>query len=546
MKHFCYLTVLILIWLQWGCKQEQFKPEDFSHAIENGEQANEGYRRSLNLTKAWLKHADPESGLIPTVLDNQRKDFWEVENSAADNYPFMVLAAYLLDDSLYQGEMLDILQTEKELTSRVRTLPDTYQFSTKKFKREEPDMNWILFGSAEYIKDGLLPLLEYIGDSPWNSRMMEMLNDLPYVYNVLKGIELDDKQGGQGHYLAASEEVNGEMLQILSRVYWMTGDKKYLDWAVKIADYYLGGEHDLTQSEYLRLRDHGCEVIGGLSELYVTLNYVNPELKKKYQNNLHKLLDRVLEVGRNEDGMFFNAINAKTGVVKDSMIVDNWGYLLNAHYSVYLIDGKEEYRNAYFEAIKHLNSKYRNFKWEGTSVDGYADAIESAINLYNREPDASLKEWMDSEIKVMWDMQKNNGIVSGVYPDGNFTRTSIMYSLWKTKGIHCSPWREDLKFGAETKEGELLISIKADSPWKGKLTFDRQRHKEILHLPIDYPRINQFPEWFIADREKKYVLVSSDQNLNGKYSGDELIEGITINLEDDRPVFIKIRLDSEN
>ena len=546
MRHFCYLTVLILIWLQWGCKQEQFKPEDFSHAIENGEQANEGYLRSLNLTKAWLKHADPESGLIPTVLDNQRKDFWEVENSAADNYPFMVLAAYLLDDSLYQGEMLDILHTEKELTSRVRTLPDTYQFSTKKFKREEPDMDWILFGSAEYIKDGLLPLLEYIGDSPWNSRMMEMLNDLPYVFNILKGIELDDKQGGQGHYLAASEEVNGEMLQILSRVYWRTGDKKYLDWAVSIADYYLGGEHDLTQSEYLRLRDHGCEVIGGLSELYVTLNYVNPELKKKYQNNLHKLLDRVLEVGRNEDGMFFNAINSKTGVVKDSMIVDNWGYLLNAHYSVYLIDGKEDYRKAYFEAIKHLNSKYRNFKWEGTSVDGYADAIESAINLYNREPDASLKDWMDSEIKVMWNMQKNDGIVSGVYPDGNFTRTSIMYSLWKTQGTHCRPWREDLKFGAETKEGELLISIKADSPWKGKLTFDRQRHKEILHLPIDYPRINQFPEWFIADREKKYVLVSSNQNLNGQYYGDELIEGITINLEDDRPVFIKIRLDSEN
>ena len=78
------------------------------------------------------------------------------------------------------------------------------------------------------------------------------------------------------------------------------------------------------------------------------------------------------------------------------------------------------------------------------------------------------------------------------------------------------------------------------------MTFDRQRHKEILHLPIDYPRINQFPEWFIADREKKYVLVSSNQNLNGQYYGDELIEGITINLEDDRPVFIKIRLDSEN
>jgi hypothetical protein len=209
---------------------------------------------------------------------------------------------------------------------------------------------------------------------------------------------------------------------------------------------------------------------------------------------------------------------------------------------VYLVDGKERYRKAYFEAIKHLNEKYRSFAWEGTSCDGYADAIESAINLYNREPDASLKEWIDSEIKVMWDMQKDNGIVSGVYPDGNFTRTSIMYSLWKTQGTHCRPWREDLNFGAEVKGDELLIAISAENPWEGKLTFDRERHKEILNLPIDYPRINQFPEWFTADREQKYELVSSDHKLNKVYSGDELIDGVPINIKDGEPVFIKIKL----
>lgn len=279
-----------------------------------------------------------------------------------------------------------------------------------------------------------------------------------------------------------------------------------------------------------------------MSELYVTLNYVNPELKEKYRKNFHKLLDRILEVGRNDDGMFFNAINAKTGVVKDSMIVDNWGYLLDAHYSVYMVDGTEEYRKAYFEAIKHLNTKYRNFLWEGTSCDGYADAIESAINLYNREPDSSLKEWVDSEIQVMWDMQKDNGIVSGVYPDGNFTRTSIMYSLWKTQGTHCRPWREDLKFGAEMKGDDLLISIESESPWEGKLTFDRQRHKEILNLPIDYPRINQFPEWFVVNRKKEYDLVSSDSKLGGVYSGDELIAGIPVSLNNDNPVFIRLKM----
>ena len=282
------LYLLLLIVLQWSCTKANFNKEDYVQAIENGKQANEGYVRSLRLTKAWLEHVDPESGLIPTVLNNERKDFWEVENSAADNYPFMVLTSYLLDEDLYKGQLLDILRTEKRLTSRVRSLPDTYQFSTKKFKREEADLNWIIFGASEYLKDGLLPLLEYIGDSPWKERMMEMLDDLPHVYKVLKNVSLTDEQGEQGNYLSASQEINGEMLQTLSRVYWMTGDKQYLDWAVSIADFYLGGENDLSQSETLRLRDHGCEVVGGLSELYVTLHHVNPELKEKYKKNFHK------------------------------------------------------------------------------------------------------------------------------------------------------------------------------------------------------------------------------------------------------------------
>ncbi len=541
MKYFRGLIFIII--LAGGCGQEQFNEKDFAVAIENGKQANEGYVRSLNLTKAWLEYRDLESGLLPTNLIDHRIDLWEVENSAADNYPFMVLASYLLDDGMYKGEMLDILRMEKELTSRVRSLPDTYQFSTKDFKRKELDLNKLIFGASEYIKDGLLPLLEYIGESPWKERMMEMLNDLPHVYKVFKGDDLIDEQGRQSIYLTASEEINGEMLQILSRVYWMTGDKEYLDWAISIADYYLGGENDLSVSDHLRLRDHGCEIVGGLSELYVTLSYVNPELKQKYQESLYRLYDRILEVGRNEDGMFFNAINPKTGAVLDSMIVDTWGYLLDGYYSVYLIDGKEEYRQAYFEAIDNLNEKYRNFAWEGTSSDGYADAIEGALNLYNREPVAFLKEWIDSEIKVMWNMQADDGMVEGIYPDGNFTRTSIMYSLWKSQGAHCLPWRKDLKLGAELKDGELFISISAESPWEGKLTFDRERHKEILNLPIDYTRINQFPEWYVVDREQKYEIVSSSSELSGVYDGNQLIDGVPISIKDSKPVYIKVKLD---
>lgn len=72
-------------------------------------------------------------------------DIWQPENSAADNYPFMVLTAYLLDKDLYNGEMLEMLKTETKLTSRVNSLPDTYSFSKKDFQNEKLEMGKIIF-----------------------------------------------------------------------------------------------------------------------------------------------------------------------------------------------------------------------------------------------------------------------------------------------------------------------------------------------------------------------------------------------------------------
>ncbi len=517
------LHILTACFLLNSCDSVNFKEADFNTAVENGNLANESYVRSLNCVKAWMMRRDSISGLIPSNLTG-KIDVWEPFNAAADNYAFMVLTSYLLDRDLYNGPMLDILHSEKKLTSRIKTLPDVYRFSTQSFDLEKADTIWIIFGTSEYIKDGLIPLTEYIGPSPWEDRMTEMLDDLDGYYSVLKDLNQMDT------YKAVSEEVNGSMLQALSRIYWMTGNEKYLDWAIKIGDYYLAEDRDLSKVEYLRLRDHGCEIIGGLSELYVTLNYIRPEKKKQYQERFYKLLDRVLEVGRNEDGLFYNAVNALTGEVVDSMVVDNWGYIFDAYYSVYLTDNKEEYRQAFLDGIKNLNERYRNFAWEGKSHDGYADALESGINLYNREPVPALKDWIDSEMKVMWGMQKDNGIIGGAHPDGNFERTAIMYALWKTLGVHCQPWREDLKFGSEMKDGRLYVSISSEEAWQGKLTFDYKRHQEILHLPVDYPRINQFPEWFTVADTENYELIDYFKKTKTKISGAELRNGIELNI----------------
>ena len=517
--------IILLLTLISCVKQHKFQQDIIEQAFENGKQANEGFDRSLKFVEGWITKTDGISGLIPTNLTNAN-DVWEPHNSAADNYAFMVLTAYLLDKDLYNGKILEMLKTEMKLTSRVKSLPDIWSFSKQNFLSDELQMSQVIFGTSEYIKDGLIPLNEYIGKSPWQDRMMEMLGDLQE--QLLNPADLETLYSER---MASVEEVNGNMLQILSRVYWMTGDQKYLDWATKIGDYYFLGERDLSQIEYLRIRDHGCEIIGGLSELYITLHFANPGKKELYREPFYEVLDRILEAGRNEDGLFYNAINAKTGEIIDEKIVDNWGYIFNAYYSVYLVDKKEEYREAVLKGFEKLNENYRNYAWEGASHDGYADALESGINLYNRESLHELKSWIDSEMQVMFAMQQPDGIIGGWHGDGNFARTAIMYSLWKTQGATVQPWRADVILGAEKIENETYFVLTAETDWEGKLVFDAPRHKTILNLPIDYPRINQFPEWFTAEDEKEYSVISSQKTLAGEYIGKQLVDGIPVKLK---------------
>jgi hypothetical protein len=516
-----------------------FDKKHIDKATENSILAQESFQRSLDFTKAWLEKADPESGLIPSNL-KAKVDVWDPANAAADNYPFMVLTAYLLDEDLYNGVLLDILNQEKKLTSRLGVLPDVYSFSKKDFKEYPVNMGHVIFGASEYIKDGLIPLNELIGKSPWQNRMMEILEELSHYTEDFNALEKFFTRA------SSVEEINGEMLQILSRVFWMTADDKYLNWAISIADHYLL-EKDLSQMEYLRLRDHGCEIIGGLSELYLSLKQRDHPKADLYRQPLHALLDKILLYGRNEDGLFYNAINLKDLEVVDDRIADTWGYILNAYYTVWLVDQKETYHQAVIEPFSALYSKYRNYNWEPRkdlshlgSHDGYADAIESGINLYNREKNSDLRRWIDCEIKVMMGMQQENGIIEGWHGDGNFARTALMYALWKTQGARVSPWNENIRIGASSIDGKTYFVISSQKEWKGKLIFDPIRHKTILHLPIDYPRINQFPEWFTVDPNLNYKISSSRKSIAGNYSGNELLQGIPLRMREGEMVKILV------
>ncbi|MBN1290570.1 MAG: hypothetical protein JXB48_01940, partial [Candidatus Latescibacteria bacterium] len=248
-KSYCRLTYklfLTFILLQSLFTAAYFADDtQFLQAQKNGIVAAEGFRRCRQFVDGWLKHADPETGLIPRNL-TQNKDIWNAQDSAADNYPFMVLTAAITDRPLFDGRMLDMLNTEIKLTSRIGSLPDTYSFSKHGFGDVEPDINHIMFGSSEYIKDGLLPLTEWLGKSPWSDRMIAILDDM---------WEHAPIETPYGRIISESHEINGEMLQTLSRIYWMTDDKKYLEWAIRLGDYYLLDSHHPTRDvDHIRLR----------------------------------------------------------------------------------------------------------------------------------------------------------------------------------------------------------------------------------------------------------------------------------------------------
>jgi hypothetical protein len=242
------------------------------------------------------------------------------------------------------------------------------------------------------------------------------------------------------------------------------------------------------------------------------------------------MLDRILEAGRNKHGMFYNAINPSTGEVIEEQIADTWGYTLNGYYAVYLIDGTERYKNAVLEALENIHH-YKNYPWEGKSADGYADAIESALNLYNRIPSDPVADWIDSETKVMWNKQQESGIIEGWHGDGNFARTTIMYCLWKTQGLTIDPWREDVIFGAIIRDDQLIFVIQSEKPWKGKILFDQERHKKVLNMPLDYPRINQFPEWFTVLESNSYRLIGLNNKISEEYEPQDLINGLEMEID---------------
>lgn len=519
-----FFAIVLGYWAQAPLAADTF--DQFLQAERNAVQAQTAFQKCMNFTRGWLAHRDPKTGLIPR---NLTKDFhWNAKDSAADNYPFMVLTSALLDKELFNGTMLNMLESEIRHTNRLDNLPDDFDFASQKFRLPDVDLPRLIFGGAEYIKDGLIPLTEWLGVSPWTGRMIG-IEDSIWKYAPY--------ETPYGRIPSNDFEVNGEQLQVLCRFYWMTGDPRYREWAFRLTDYYLL-DYLPTDTERLSLDDHGCEIISGLTEGYLLAAYTDPERREKYREPIHRMLNRILEIAANEDGLFHMVINPKTGEIVTSELTDNWGYDYNGVLTVAQLDNDSRYYEAVRHVLENIN-RYLDYPWENRGSDGYADSIEGGINLLNRIPVESGFQWVDASMEIMLAKQRPDGIIEGWHGDGNFARTAIMYALWKTQGTHIQPWRADVAFGAVRGGETLCLTVRSDWIWSGVVQFDIPRHKVTFHLPSDYPRINQFPEWFTVDPERTY-RVTVDGVDWGTKKGRELREGLSIQTQANVPIHLSV------
>jgi hypothetical protein len=475
----------------------------------------------------WLARIDPETGLLPRESADEMPARWRPADNAADNYPYLVLAAAMFDDELLAGPMEQLLREEVERTTRLDGLVDEYSIAEQSFVFPDIDVNRLLYNTAEYTKDGLTPVTDLLGTSPWSDRLVALTD------SIWRHAEFPARSG-----LLPSEnlEVHGELLQVACRLYWRTGDPRYLEYASRIGDHYLLDEHLTRARDELPLRDHGNELIGGLSELYFAVRHADSVRYDQYRRPLHELLDDIAAYGRNDAGLIYDWMGTPAGDPSDHAraLSDNWGYVLNAFFTAYLVDGTERYRQVVVDALEGLATT-RGYDWEPPRPhDGLADTIEGAIMLDSYVPRGGTNEWISDQIDRMWAIEDERLIAGTDYLHGNVTRTSLMYLLMLTEGARVRPWSPDVAVGAVARRDRLFVAVEADRSWEGTLILDGERHSTIWGLPGNYPRINAFPEWYVVDPDASYRVRYVESNRIERHTGRELLDGIAITADDER------------
>jgi hypothetical protein len=510
--------------------------------------ATEGFRRSRLVLDRWIPRVDPHTGLLPSSLEPDGQ-LWAYGDTGSDLYPHLTIAAHLLAPES-EHLFLNLLARERQLGPDV---PDDVRIpSGEPLGLDDDDR---IFGVAEYAKDGLLPITDRLGPDPWLGRLVEIADRLLAASST--------PTRSHGMVPADSTEVNGDVLQILARVYWATGDPKYLEAADRISRTYTEevfptttylppNRWDFVEKEPLdrrrfRLSDHGNEILSGLLEWHLAATLAGDPRASTDRLAIRRMLDRLADRGRSPDGLWMRVIEIPSGKVDQEGFSDNWGYVSQAFLIQALVervapDGDPDAAARYREvAAKSLSgvTKYRAYSWQSGEMDGYADAIESALYLLHEIDDPQAAMWVDDQIGTLYGFQQPDGAVVERDLDGNFIRSALNNAFRLTGGARVAPWSPDVWLGGVRDGGCLVLWVASDAPWQGSLVLDRPRHRDFLRMPYDYPRLNKWPEWFAAEAGMAYRVEDSQAGVQS-VDGGALIQGFPLTLTPGQPRTLRI------
>jgi hypothetical protein len=479
---------------------------------------------ALSKVQRWLheralKNIDPETGLY------RARGQWDYWNTAADCYPFLCWAAYVVDPEALDGPLRKILHVEQKLCNHLDRIPTRWDFETGA-KDTSLSHEKLIFGASEYVKDGLIAVVEVTGRDEWFERMKGIEED------VWKHARVDTPFG---KIPSTDIEVNGEQLQALARLHTMTGEAKFLKWAQRLADSYLSDADFVPK----RLRDHGCEIIGGLGLLLGIESEVAPDTASKRLPRLKRMFDEIVQRGCNADGLMYDTLGKK------GRLSDGWGYNYVGFLCYDWAAGKPVYRERIEATLRALGKPRYTKKSPWRGVDSCADSVEGGLYLLNRVPVEEGFAWADREMArqvTRSNQPLEKAKLWGVTKwDCNGVRTVIIHALMHTRGLLARPWRRDLKLGACEREDGLAIVVKAQTDWSGTLVFDIPRHTLYMGFQRDWPRMNTLPEWFTVALDQSYDVRTADGTPLGTLTGQALHDGLAVQVKAGEPLRLLVQ-----
>jgi hypothetical protein len=514
-----------------GDAQRLWNPAPIEPDWKRAERSSQYAGIALSKVQRWLHERclavrDQPSGLFrPTGRQ------WNYQDTAADCYPFYVWAAYYTDQKILETVMLDVLEAEQRLCNHLDRLPVPYDMDAG--HKDIIPLDAMIFGASEYAKDGLTPIVEITGKKyPWYDRLRGLVDD------IFKHAKIDTPYGT---IPSTNVEVNGELLQMLPRLYCMTGEQKYLDWAHRLADYYLlDGKFVPT-----RLSDHGCEIIGGLGLLFAVDATAYPDKVEQYKPHMEHMFDEILRRGRNSDGVIIGTLQDADGPHDDVTLRDGWGYDFVGFLDYDLALGTQRCHAAIRQPMANLlKPRYRDFNWDSNSRDNIADSVEGGLYLPRHFPTVESFVWADREIATLlvdhtapdrlWDTHKL---------EANTVRTVLIHTMLHTRNTIARPWQPGLQLGAAPCGDGICIYLQADKAYEGQLQFDIPRHRLYMGFNQDWPRMNAVPEWFTVepDDSHKYEVTDVDAETVRQVTGKSLADGLPIRLQRNKPLRLIVR-----